>query len=580
MFQLAVAVYTLLSTTHKKSAFGIVLQLALSSLLDFFSIASFVPIILLIIHPGVSLSIPWLNKLYEPAGVNHSIYLAFVLTVLSLLFIFIKTKIQIWLNDLKTTFAYSVSSDLASRAVTRYFGISYAEFSSTDYSRESNRIANLPLIFANNIVIPLGTVISEILISLFLLSSLVIFNYAVFLFLSLLLIPVLITYRLRQKKIKQTSQELKATIPLLLKYTQQSVESLLEIRIHRKESFFKNRINDAFQRLENIFLVDNSNKAIILRTTELIVAVCVGLLLLYSLIKKQSYEDTVLLLALYGGACFRIVPSINRIFAALVQIRSNEYVVQELSGNISHHNNNFEDTDDALPFNDGIELRKISFSHPTGQLILNDTSLVIRRKEKILLTGKSGSGKTSLLLVLLRFVSEQSGEIVIDGARITPENTIKWRKLFGYVPQNPVILDASIIENIAFGILPEKINREKISKIITDLNLMKWIDELPEGFNTIIGEKGMRISGGQRQRIAIARSLYQGAEILLLDEITNQLDTATRQEIMRTLNDGALRDKTVIMVSHTVDEFSLFDSGYLLVNGQLNPLFQNQKSAL
>lgn len=580
MLRLFVTVYNLLSAPHKKKALRVTSQLTVSSILDFFSIASFLPIILLVINPDLSLSLLWLNRIYTPSGINHSVYVAFILIALSLLFIFIKTKIQIWLNDKKTAFAYSVARDLASRALTRYFHISYSQFSGVDHTREANKISTLPLVFANNIVIPLGVIFSEIVVSLLLLFSLVLLDYSVFLFLSLLLVPILILYRIRKVRLKQVSKQLKATIPILLKYALQSAESLMEIRIHRKESYFKNKINETFLQLENIFLMDHSNKAIILRVTELIAALCIGLLLLYALISKKSYQDTTLLLTLYGGACFRIIPSINRIGAALVQIRSNEYVVHELSNSVSDNDNLFEDTEDPLPFNRNIELKNVCFSYTNSQPILNGASIVIKKQEKILLTGTSGSGKTSLLLVLLQFVNEQCGEIVIDGIRVTPKNTIRWRKLFGYVPQNPIILDASIAENIAFGILPYQIDHEKVIKIITDLDLKKWIDILPDQLNTVIGERGIKISGGQRQRIAIARSLYQGAEILLFDEITNHLDVDTRQEILQTLTKGALSNKTVIMVSHSFDETSLFDSVYELANGKLINLFQNQKSAL
>jgi hypothetical protein len=125
MHPLFVTAYNLLSTPHKKRALRVAFQLTISSILDFFSIASFLPIILLVINPDLSSSLPWLNKIYTPTGINHSVYVAFILTILSLLFIFIKTKIQIRLNDIKTAFAYAVARDLASRVITRYFDVSY-----------------------------------------------------------------------------------------------------------------------------------------------------------------------------------------------------------------------------------------------------------------------------------------------------------------------------------------------------------------------------------------------------------------------------------------------------------------------
>ena len=139
-----------------------------------------------------------------------------------------------------------------------------------------------------------------------------------------------------------------------------------------------------------------------------------------------------------------------------------------------------------------------------------------------------------------------------------------------------MILDATISENIAFGISYELINQDQVIKLITDLDLQDWLTGLPDGLQTIIGEKGIKISGGQRQRLAIARALYQGAEILLLDEITNQLDKETRKEIILTLNKGILQNKTIVMVSHHAEEIDVFDSIYELLDGQFVKTSQNK----
>jgi HlyD family secretion protein len=129
--------------------------------------------------------------------------------------------------------------------------------------------------------------------------------------------------------------------------------------------------------------------------------------------------------------------------------------------------------------------------------------------------------KQTLLLIMLRFLKETSGEMKVDGNPITDE--LAWRKLLGYVPQSPYMLDGSIAENIAFGIPSEQIDRKKIEAILNDLGLIEMIKQLPDGIDSQIGERGVRLSGGQRQRLAIARVLYADAEILLLDEITNQV---------------------------------------------------------
>src|SRR5690606_6561676 len=129
-----------------------------------------------------------------------------------------------------------------------------------------------------------------------------------------------------------------------------------------------------------------------------------------------------------------------------------------------------------------------------------------------------------LFLILLRFLKESNGAIRLDGQLLTDADARAFRKLIGYVPQLPYILDGSIIENIAFGVPMREIDIDKVHNIVDQMNLQSWVNSLPQGLNTIIGEKGGRISGGQRQRLAIARALYHNCEIFLFDEVTNQLD--------------------------------------------------------
>ena len=209
-------------------------------------------------------------------------------------------------------------------------------------------------------------------------------------------------------------------------------------------------------------------------------------------------------------------------------------------------------------------MKNISFGYEDHLPIFENISLTIKKGERVVLTGESGSGKTSLFLILIRFLQEDSGEIWVDGRKLTESESASWRKLIGYVPQNPFILDATIAENIAFGVPVENIDRAKVGRIVHGLNLGSWVDNQKNGLNTVIGEKGARISGGQRQRLAIARALYHDAEILLLDEITNQLDRQTEMEVFQALQNLAIEGKTILLITHRPELWHSFDVFYKL----------------
>jgi ATP-binding cassette, subfamily B, bacterial PglK len=253
----------------------------------------------------------------------------------------------------------------------------------------------------------------------------------------------------------------------------------------------------------------------------------------------------------------------------VLQIRTHEYVTEEL-----HQMTNFKDLVPAhehmlpLVFKEKIELQNISFGHEAHHLLLRDASLTIRKGEKIMLLGRSGSGKTTLFLLLMRFLKERSGELLLDGEVMSDVHTAALRRLIGYVSQNPYVLDASVMENIAFGVPHADIDTGKVKQLVSDLGLQAWVGSLPDGIHTGIGEKGIKVSGGQRQRLAIARALYHDAEILLLDEITSHLDLETEREVMQALERVAARNKTIMLITHRPELWTSFDQIYELKDGR------------
>lgn len=560
-------VFQLLSPEQRKKGIVIILFLVMSSLLDFFSLASFLPLILLVANPGLIQTSSLIQSAYQFFGFTNSTNLGVTLTVLVLFFIVLKTWINQRIAYRKAFYAYEVGNAMASRAVSRYLNLRYEEFTHTDFSKQLYRLSNVPLTFANNIIIPAGTLFSEMLVFLILCLAIGFYQFNLFGLLLLILIPAYFIYRFKRKKASGISVRVGKVYPRLLKYTLQIVEGLIDIRSFHKESFFKKRFDEVSKNVGAIFSLDHASQTETTRTTELVASFCVCLMLMYSLVSRQNQQEAFILLGVYAGVSFRLVPSINRIFSALHQIRINEHVINELPLMMGSEDGNFEDTARSINFHTSITLSNVSFSYPGGAKILQKINLEIRKGEKIAITGASGKGKTTLFLVLLGLLHQQDGEILLDGKSISDVDQGTWRKLFGYVPQQPYMLDGSIAENIAFGISATEINEEKINSLLVDMELGEWVNGLPNGMHTMVGEKGLKISGGQRQRIAIARGLYHGREILLLDEVTNQLDLGTEAEIFRSLKKVASA-KTILMITHHPDLLKQFDHVFEVVDGE------------
>ncbi len=204
----------------------------------------------------------------------------------------------------------------------------------------------------------------------------------------------------------------------------------------------------------------------------------------------------------------------------------------------------------GLSFEKEIAISNLSYTYPEGKRVLKEFDCTIRKGEYIGIRGSSGIGKSTLFNLLLGFLKPDGGEIRIDGVLLSAENRKLWHRRIGYVPQGVFILDGTLAENVALGCCD--ISKEKVKRILRQVRLDEWVDELPLGIDTLLGESGARLSGGQKQRVGIARALYKEADILLLDEATSALDTATECEINEMIcglrND--YRGLTVLSIAH------------------------------
>jgi ABC-type multidrug transport system fused ATPase/permease subunit len=564
------SVYKLIPEAQRSSGILVILLLTVGAFLDFFSLATFIPVFLLIVDPARVDTYGWLHSFLKSISISGQGEAIAFLTLAAIFFILVKTGIQSWVTYRKARYAYTLADHLASSALARYLAASYTKFTGADYTGEMNRISNLPLTFANNIIIPAGTLISEGLLTLALLSGVAIYSPGAFAMLMIILAPVSWVYVRKRKKIGVISAKIKTIYPRVLKYVLEAIEGLPEIKAYGKESFFKKRFDNTYHQLTDTFSVDHTTHANTSRNTELIAAACIGSLVLYATWFEKSGPETVMLLGFYAGISFRIIPAINRLFAGVLQIKTHEYVLEELQNMVIPETDFslIQENVERLVFSRSLEIKNVSFGYGED-VILKDVTLTVKKGEKVLLVGKSGIGKTTLLMGLMQFLPSRSGKIMVDGATLTESDSPAWRKLLGYVPQHPYIMDTTIRENIAFGTLPEDIDRAKIDAIIYALDLAPWVKSLTDGVNTVIGEKGLKISGGQRQRLAIARALYHEAEILLLDEVTNQLDRETEREVVRTLDDLAARGKTIIFITHRPELWRSADVVYQISDGVL-----------
>jgi ABC-type multidrug transport system fused ATPase/permease subunit len=295
------------------------------------------------------------------------------------------------------------------------------------------------------------------------------------------------------------------------------------------------------------------------------------LIILYIISKSGSFNSAIPIISLYVLAGYRMLPALQQIYAALSQLTFVGPSIDKLHDDFKNLKLiNINQDQSVLPLNKTINLKNINYNYPnTSRTALKDINLIISAKSTIGFVGTTGSGKTTIVDIILGLLEAQKGTLEVDGKTITRQNSRSWQRSIGYVPQHIYLSDDTIAANIAFGVEPKDIDQEAVEKVCKIANLHNFvIDELPKQYQTTTGERGVRLSGGQRQRIGIARALYHNPKVLILDEATSALDNKTEKVVMDAVN-NLNKEITIILIAHRLDTVKNCDVIFKLEKGQL-----------
>ena len=303
-------------------------------------------------------------------------------------------------------------------------------------------------------------------------------------------------------------------------------------------------------------------------------AVAFGGILLIMLIfvsKNGSFVEILPIASLYIFAGYRILPSLQLIYSCIAQLTFVKPSLDKLYKDIKDIKKSIEEkNNNILTLKKSIRLKNIFFKYPeTQRLAIDNISLSIFSGSKVGFVGATGSGKTTIIDIILGLLQPQKGNLIIDETIITRQNFKPWQRSIGYVPQQIYLSDNTIAANIAFGFETKDINLTQVEKVSRIANLHEFvISELPNKYQTTIGERGIRLSGGQLQRIGIARALYHDPKVLIFDEATSALDNLTEKAVMDTINNLS-KDITIILIAHRLDTLKDCDNIFVMEKGRL-----------
>lgn len=366
----------------------------------------------------------------------------------------------------------------------------------------------------------------------------------------------------------------------IAKWRIQSIYGLKDVKVLHREEFFVRNYYESGAVGANVarnYAVMNNTPRLLIETV--FIAAMLSFIFAY-IVRGGDITELFSTLTAFAAAAVRVMPATNRINTYLSEIayaqpcldylyeNLTENMKRDVNGSVTGLTGEQEQEKEPLTLNDKIVLDHISFTYPnTDKPIFTDAHMEVRKGQSVGIMGPSGAGKSTIVDILLGLLHVQAGAITCDGRNIF-DNYPSWLSKIGYIPQSIYLIDESIRDNIAFGIDADKIDEKRIWEVLEEAQLKTFVEELPEGLETTIGDRGVRISGGQRQRLGIARALYHNPEILVFDEATSALDGDTEAAVMEAVNSFHGK-KTMVIIAHRLNTIAKCDVIYKVENEKI-----------
>lgn len=456
----------------------------------------------------------------------------------------------------------------------RYLNHPYVWHLSKSSSDLINNISHNSSLVIQNIIVGTLDIVASFLIISFIILTLGIFQpVATFISVSLFSFVGVLFILIIQKKSQTWGKDLVAASASRFRSVREPLYGLKTVKIFNLENFYINQVRKTTKEYLTVNLKQGMaqiSPRLILETVLVIFVIIAIFFAISSGIEPQKIIPT---MAIFAAASIRILPLITKMFVSLQLIKFSENALDELRDDIALKERlllkkttiNF-----YKKLNFKIEFSNLSFKYPKSRIkTLNKINITIREKQKIALVGVSGSGKTTLADIILGLYKPTSGKILLNGKIIKEFPT----NFFSYVPQDPFMIEDTLKNNIVLGVNKNNIDEKKLSNAIKDSVLEDFINKLPKGLDTLVGENGLGLSGGEKQRIAIARGLYRDSKVFVLDEPTSSLDALAENEFTKSLNKISIT-KTIIMIAHRLSGIKNFEKIIFLENGKISDVGQ------
>lgn len=562
-----------LSITRRRQLALLLVLMVIASVAEVFSIGSVLPFLGVLTAPDKVFNHPLIAPIATAMGLSGPSQLLLPLTVVfgvSVLFAGVTRLCLVWAT---TRLSFAVGADLSMEIYRRTLYQPYSVHVSRNTSEVITAIANKTNEVIYGVMTPTLNVVSSCFMLVAILVTLLTIdaNVALSAFAGFGLIYFIVV-RLTRERLASNSEVISRDSTLVIKCLQEGLGGIRDVLIDgAQQTYF-----DIYRKADVSLRRAQANNQFIGLCPRYGIET-LGMLLIAGLAFKLASQENGIVSAIpvLGALALgaqRLLPVLQQAYGGWASIRGSQSSLVDVLALLKQPLPESRDVSNGNPtvtFENEIVLKQFSFRYnlelPT---IIDGLNLVIPKRSRIGLIGGTGCGKSTLLDLLMGLLLPTSGAMMVDGVEICEDNCRQWQKKIAHVPQSIFLADATIEENIAFGILPENIDRVLLVEAARQAQLTATIDDLPEGYQTRVGERGLRLSGGQRQRIGIARALYKRAEVIIFDEATSALDMDTERAVMHAI-DSLDSNLTILIVAHRLSTLSSCDAIVELHEGKV-----------
>lgn len=563
----------------KQKLYGLLVAVCsfIGALLEVVGVGIILPLVSAFINAEALMTNRWLQLPIAIFKIEDSRQLIVLITVGVILVFLLKNIYFIFLSWLRMKYSCKVSRELSSLMMSTYMKRGY-EFFLAHNTSDLSRNINADVSGVNTILYQFLRVFIDGLTILLIVIVILLTDAGMALAMAVLAIICLIfIYTFFRKQMRDAGLEYSKYNGLTGKYLLQALHGIKEILVVQKQDYFVKHFEEANAHKQNASIKQTVGAE---APAYLIEGICVAGLMAVVCVRvasgEQSAMDLIPALSAFAVGAFRILPSLGRISSAvntlLYYLPSLDHVYENMK-NFSDEEKRrctaIESKADLHPiteFNDTISIEDVCWNYKNSDKeVLSKLNMEIKKGQSVAFIGHSGAGKTTLADIVLGLFPPRRGKVMVDGRDVAEVN-YDLSHIMGYVPQSVYLTDDTVRNNIAFGEEEKSIDDVKVWEALEKAQLRAFVEELPDGLDTIVGDRGVRFSGGQRQRVAIARALYRNPAILIFDEATASLDTETETAVMEAIH--ALHgEKTIIIIAHRLTTIQECDVIFRIENG-------------